>query len=99
MLYHMLYCIAQWKGWRGRSALRLETPAAARQVIGSNLAFSASHSSWSLTTINPDFPAWASGYKLRAGFSQERAFPRAMYLETSCPPSPWARPEYLDNGT
>jgi len=73
-----------------------------------------------LTTINPNFPAWASGYKLlnrastsstshlpawtswtsghklRAGIRQKKGFPRAMYLATSCPTSPWVRPGYLD---
>jgi len=52
-----------------------------------------------LASINPNFPAWTSwtsGHRLRAGFSPQRVFPRAMYLATSWPPSPWARPEYLD---
>lgn len=51
-------------GWRSWGALRLEKkPAVARQVVGSNPAPSTSHP-LVFDQLNPDFPAWASGYKL-----------------------------------
>ena len=49
----------------------------------------------------PIFPlglAGPAGISYVRGFLQKRVFPRAMYLATSWPSSPWARPEYLDMG-